>query len=157
MPEMRSIYRMTRKGIRRGIVSPELSSLWTTTIVGDTSQVPGDSSAPRETIRNFSGTDPRTHRCQMVSRKIVIWIHRIDFFFFFFFNVRSKWIPRSLRASSCSLFSRNNTSLSCSDACIRNVYPGSVYPGTHQTSMCSIFVNVFFSLSRCIRPVRLFH
>lgn len=44
--------------------------------------------------------------------------------FLFFSNVRSKWIPRSLRASSCSLFSRNNTSLSCSDACIRNMNTG---------------------------------
>lgn len=55
---------------------------------------------------------------------------------------------RYFRETTLRYRARMHASATCSRA---------LYPGTHQTSICSIFVNVFFSLSRCIRPVRLFH
>lgn len=98
------------------------------------------------------------HRCQMASRRIVIWIHRIDFFFFVGSRqMDTAYSPRAHRAHRharyfCETTLRYRARMHASATC----YPRALYPGTHQTSMCSIFVNVFF-FSRCIRPVRLFH
>lgn len=74
---------------------------------------------------------------------------------FLFFSVRGKWIPRSHRHARyfCETTLRYRARMHASATCTQ-----AMYLGTHPTSMCSIFVNVFFfPRDVCIRPVQLFH